>query len=65
MTKDALGTEQSAEPFPREGAITIVYRRLPEPYGKDGQEFDWEYRPDPPINDELAARILREVADRL
>jgi hypothetical protein len=47
---------------PAGGLITIRWWRLPEPFES---EFDWEYRPIPPIPDELGKRLLSEVADRL
>jgi hypothetical protein len=47
---------------PTGGLITIRWWRLPEPFES---EFDWEYRPIPPIPDELGKRLLGEVADRL
>ena len=40
--------------------ITIQYR-----YREEDREFVWDYRPDPPIPDELAVRLLREIADHL
>jgi hypothetical protein len=65
VKKDVPGTEQSRDPLQHDGIITIGYKRLPEPDEEEGQGFVWEYRADPPISDELAARLLREVADRL
>jgi hypothetical protein len=58
MAKD----NQSA---PVQGTITLRWKRLPDPDRGEGHEFEWEYVPVPPIPDELAARLLREVANRL
>jgi hypothetical protein len=33
---------------PLKGTITIRWKRLPDPYGQEGHEFDWEYVPEPP-----------------
>jgi len=50
-----------AAPAPlSQGSITIQYR-----YREEDREFVWDYRSDPPIPDELAVRLLREVADHL
>jgi len=48
---------------PTEGTITIRWSR---PAGLPEKESpSWEYAPDPPIPDELARRLLLEVAERL
>jgi hypothetical protein len=48
-----------------EGTISLRWKRLPESYREEGHEFDFEYEPVPPIPDELAVRLLQEVASRL
>jgi len=59
--------DQPNESEPNEGTIIIRWSRLPEPYRSDPGlgEFDWAYEPDPPTPDEVAARLLRAIADRL
>jgi anti-sigma regulatory factor (Ser/Thr protein kinase) len=59
MPKDA--SAPPLRPPSHKGSITIQYV-----YREEDQEvLAWDYRPDPPIPDELAVRLLREVADRL
>jgi len=62
MPKAAHNDPAPHPPQPAGGLITIRWWRLPEPFES---EFDWEYRPIPPIPDELGQRLLGEVADRL
>jgi hypothetical protein len=62
MSKAAHDDPAPPTPQPAGGLITIRWWRLPEPFES---EFDWEYRPIPPIPDELGKRLLGEVADRL
>ena len=62
MPKAAHNDPAPHPPQPAGGLITIRWWRLPEPFES---EFDWEYRPIPPIPDELGRRLLEEVADRL
>jgi hypothetical protein len=49
------------QPPSHEGSITIRYAYREE----DGEFAAWHYEPDSPIPDELAVRLLREVAERL
>jgi len=53
------------QPAPVQGIITLRWKSIPDPYREEGHEFDWEYVPVPSIPDEMAARLLREVASRL
>jgi len=62
MPKAARDDPAPPPPQPGGGLITIRWWRLPEPFES---EFDWEYRPIPPIPDELGKRLLGVVADRL
>ena len=58
---DVSGRE--VEP-PAEGRIVIEWKRVPAELGLG--DFDWDVRMEPPgLADEDAARLLREIADRL
>jgi hypothetical protein len=59
MSDDA-GRAAAPQSASKEGSITIRYA-----YREKSDEFEWSYEPDPPIPDELAQRLLREVAERL
>ena len=50
---------------PTEGVVTIKWRRLPEQHRAEFGEFDFEYVPQPPLDDLLAARLLRYLANML
>jgi hypothetical protein len=67
MPQDAhdKSAQPRPDPIPAEGTITIRWKRLPDRYREEGRDFAWNYQPEPPIPDELAERLLREVADRL
>ena len=56
---------QDNQSAPVQGTITLRWKGLPDAYREEGHEFDWEYMPVPPIPDESAARLLREIASRL
>ncbi len=59
MPKDASAGPAPAPPTQGVIIIRYVYRE------EDGEFVAWHYEPDPPIPDELAVRLLREVAERL
>jgi hypothetical protein len=60
-----VANDRDASADPTQGTITIRWKRLPDPNREEGHQFDWQYVPEPPIPDEMAARLLHEVASRI